>query len=256
MMIFCALVAIDILVGQVTALTPSGNTTTTPVPQCANGNIPCMWNAMITHVDCTDNPTHNYFWCKDNACSGASTCIQKCSDVELHSAYYEGGPSQCIRVNETSVLDMSKIDECSGYQCPPCMLLEGRTAITVHNCNSSNMDYFFANINNDGDTVVVVSDGFKEEEYEEVGVSRVLLAGESVYCQCNGKNRLICPSYSSCTYSLAQPQTCTTFMPGCRVTYADQSGPTVNHQAWALQYLAPHPMDPNSNITGGHVHRL
>lgn len=141
---------------------------------------------------------------------------------------------------------MSKAGECGASRCPPCMMLEGQTAITVQNCNaSSHTDYFFANINNDGYTVAVISDGFQEEG-GELAVSRTLLAGESVYCQCSAGNRLSCPLFSSCTYSVNERQNCNAFMPGCRVTYQDQSGPSVNHQIWALQYLAPRPMDPNS----------
>ena len=136
---------------------------------------------------------------------------RQCSDVDVHRSFSnDDWTNQCVRVTETTVFDMNA-SSCNGHKCPPCVLLSGSTAVTIKNCGSNRVggDIFVANINNDGKTVVVVSDGEVAET-----PNKILYSGESLYCHCNGQNsRLTCPEFSDCEFSLPQNQSCTASMP-------------------------------------------
>lgn len=237
-----------------TAVCKSGYTSSVPSLACISGSlspsafachknsprIPCMNDALVTHAKAMGSCAQNYLWCAKNPCTALSFEGQ-CSDVMENREYYSWATSLCTRVKETAVLNM-KTTDCNGYKCPPCILVEGHTAVTIQNCGNNTLagELFIANINNDGKTLVTVSDG------EDMSTpDRILFAGESIYCQCNNANsHLSCAAYSKCAFALPQNHTCTAFMPGCRVTYEDQTGPT-QKPFNGIEKIAPIPIRVN-----------
>eukprot|EP00746_Dinoflagellata_sp_MGD_P077219 gnl/MRDRNA2_/MRDRNA2_31008_c0_seq1.p1 gnl/MRDRNA2_/MRDRNA2_31008_c0~~gnl/MRDRNA2_/MRDRNA2_31008_c0_seq1.p1 ORF type:complete len:272 (+),score=17.22 gnl/MRDRNA2_/MRDRNA2_31008_c0_seq1:111-818(+) len=186
----------------------------------------CMTGEAVSHVSCNSH----YHWCAENVCTAFNDDFAgtECNDIEAYHQFSNNlKNNQCVRIDGTAVLDMGA-NSCNSYKCPPCFLVHKATAVklTIENCGSitGSSELFIANINMDGRTPVVISDGEVDDTPD-----RIVYSGESLYCLCNSlNNRLSCAGYSNCHFSLPSDQTCREFMPGCRVKYANQLGPNVD----------------------------